>query len=406
MNRFNFNPQQGAKKWGIILFFGLSLIIWIGCVDNQKMSTEPGEDQINVLSINSESSFSIVDLEDREFTLNKENVQVQAAIAAQESCIDSLLALAEVVGVGTGMTEDSSSLSIVVMTMSEMGNQLPDSLNSLPVVEMVTGEITALNATASLGKRGSGNMVGQDVDPTTKLPRPVPIGVSGGHFSVSGGTIGCRVRSSEDDDDDDEDDDDVSIFALSTNSVFAANNAASIGDNILQPSLFDGGQNPQDAIATLADFEPIEFSPTANNIMNAAIALTSVDSLNKFTPPDGYGKPKKNSVEASIGMKVRKYGRSSRLTKSKVEAINVTVEVNFSAGVARFVNQIVISKKKFSTFGDSGALIVAKKSPNKRKPVALLFALGEGVTIASPIQPILDRFGVKIDGPGNSGGED
>ena len=154
MNRFNFNPQQGAKKWGIILFFGLSLIIWIGCVDNQKMSTEPGEDQINVLSINSESSFSIVDLEDREFTLNKENVQVQAAIAAQESCIDSLLALAEVVGVGTGMTEDSSSLSIVVMTMSEMGNQLPDSLNSLPVVEMVTGEITALNATASLGKRG------------------------------------------------------------------------------------------------------------------------------------------------------------------------------------------------------------------------------------------------------------
>jgi len=60
-----------------------------------------------------------------------------------------------------------------------------------------------------------------------------------------------------------------------------------------------------------------------------------------------------------------------------------------------FEDQIAISGVggAFSDSGDSGALIVDAVT---RRPVALLFSGGIDITFASPIQPVLDRFGVEI----------
>jgi hypothetical protein len=62
---------------------------------------------------------------------------------------------------------------------------------------------------------------------------------------------------------------------------------------------------------------------------------------------------------------------------------------------AFFKDQIAISGVggAFSDSGDSGALIVDAVT---RRPIALLFGGGIDVTFASPIQPVLDRFGVEI----------
>ena len=97
-----------------------------------------------------------------------------------------------------------------------------------------------------------------------------------------------------------------------------------------------------------------------------------------------------------------KYGRTTSQTKGQVYAINATVNVGYDWGVARFVNQIIITPGSFSAGGDSGSLIVidgkGKNKADDRKPVGLLFAGSAFITVANPIDAVLTWFGVTIDG--------
>jgi hypothetical protein len=190
------------------------------------------------------------------------------------------------------------------------------------------------------------------------------------------------------------------VYALSNNHVYADENNASIGDNVLQPGPYDGGQDPRDAIGTLYDFEPIVLYPFGLNTIDAAIALTSTDKLTKATPADGYGAPKSTTVTASVGLEVRKYGRTTGQTSGQVTAINAIVNVGYDSGVALFVGQIIVEPGGFSAGGDSGSLVVTKSEnpDDDRKPVGLLFAGSLTMTVASPIDLVLTRFGVTIDG--------
>ena len=201
------------------------------------------------------------------------------------------------------------------------------------------------------------------------------------------------------------------MYALSNNHVYADENRASIGDNVLQPGPYDGGTegpNPLivdgDEIGTLYDFEPILFcnpypSNCPNNTIDAAIALSSTSLLGKATPSDGYGTPKSATVVPAVGMRVKKYGRTTGLSKGRIYAINATVNVGYDTDVvARFVQQIVITPGNFSAGGDSGSHIVVDGGSNDRKGVGLLFAGSPSVTIANPIGAVLNAFGVTIDG--------
>jgi hypothetical protein len=185
---------------------------------------------------------------------------------------------------------------------------------------------------------------------------------------------------------------------LSNNHVYANENLASIGDDVIQPGTFDGGSSPADDIGTLADFEPIVFSTSANNVIDAAIASTTTSLVGNATPSDGYGTPKSTPVAAQLRMKVMKYGRTTSQTNGTIIGINGTFLVGYDSGTARFVNQIEISGGSFSAGGDSGSLIVVQKGGDKLKPVGLLYAGGGGSTIANPIDVVLDRFGVTVDG--------
>ena len=94
---------------------------------------------------------------------------------------------------------------------------------------------------------GGDNNCFEGGDTTARCDRPVPIGVSTGHPSITAGTIGARVTNG------------TEFWALSNNHVYAATNSATNGDNVLQPGTVDGGIDPADAIGTLADFEPPRF---------------------------------------------------------------------------------------------------------------------------------------------------
>ena len=86
-------------------------------------------------------------------------------------------------------------------------------------------------------------------------------------------------------------------------------------------------------------------------------------------------------------------------TLGRVTGIHATIDVDYRGRQARFVGQIVISGDGFSTGGDSGSLIVTKGLlMADRRPVGLLFAGSPTSTIANPIDLVLDRFGVTVDG--------
>ena len=314
---------------------------------------------------------------------------LNAAMAAQESVTADWLAMDGVIGTAVG--RDLSGDYVVKVYLTALGMaQLPASVAGVPVQFEITGPIRALNEPA-LADGAPVAAAADEVDRRANFPRPVPIGVSTGHTGVTAGTLGARVT------------DGGQVFALSNNHVYANNNEARPGDPLLQPGVADGGRNPTDVVATLHDFQEIAFCSNRFqcplNQMDAAIALTSTDDVGFATPDDGYGSPRDTPLEATLGTKVQKYGRTTGYTHGTVTGINAVIDVSYRGGTARFENQVLISGNGFSAGGDSGSLIVSEGFlAADRRPVGLLFAGSPTSTIANPIDIVLDRFDVTIDG--------
>lgn len=298
-----------------------------------------------------------------------------------------LLTDRNVVGTAVGLAANGQP-AIKVFTRSETVTNVPLDLEGIPVEVEVTGQFRALPAaktpSAALSKRAP-------VNPSGQFPRPVPIGVSTGNQNeCSAGTIGARVKDAQ-----------GNVFALSNNHVYALENRAALDTAIMQPGLADAQCrfDSNTAIARLYGYNVIVFSPLADNTIDAAIALSDVSLLGKATPAKGgYGTPRSQTVAASVGQSVQKYGETTRLTQSRVTGINATILVDYDSGTARFVNQIVVtSSKTFIGEGDSGSLLVTKSRAN---PVGLIFA-GDArgrMAIANPIDLVLSFFSVTIDG--------
>jgi len=241
--------------------------------------------------------------------------------------------------------------------------------------------------------------------------RPAPGGVSIGHYLITAGTLGLVVRIND------------RKVILSNNHVLANSNNAVIGDAILQPGPYDGDDD--NLIARLEDFEPIQFGtapPTcpiaegfaqvsnviskllgsshrvkafienqaAVNVMDAAIAMP-INQADVVESVLDLGVIK-DVTAPSLGMKVTKSGRTTGVTKGTITLVEATISVSYGTGKnATFEKQIITTN--MSQPGDSGSLLA---SEGKLTAVGLLFAGSDQVTIHSPIQPILDRFGAVI----------
>ncbi|MFQ5426702.1 MAG: hypothetical protein ACE5EV_06455, partial [Gaiellales bacterium] len=297
---------------------------------------------------------------------------VDAAASVRERAV-GVLSFGDVTGLGVGRADDGSPVvKAYVEKLPAVG--VPASVAGVPVEVVLTGRASA------------------QTEPQARASRPVPIGVSVGHPQVSAGTIGARVVDS------------AGVYLLSNNHVLADENEAAFGDPIVQPGPTDGGVVPDDTVAALSAFVPIDFSGGANAV-DAAIATTSGTLLSTSSPlDDGFGSPGGPSVPASVGMSVQKYGRTSGRTTGTVDAVSVTVTVCYLADIlgclkdALFVDQIAIKGDAglFSLPGDSGT------NDATRNPVGLLFAGAESAgdettSYANPIDVVLSQFGVTLD---------
>ncbi len=302
--------------------------------------------------------------------LNTQLVKVQAVKDANE---EKLLPLPNVVGVGIGYKEKSgkqtSEVCVKVYVESKVDKQklspteiIPPAYDKVKTDVHEVGRINALKFKSKI--------------------RPSTPGYSIGHYKVTAGTFGCLVR-------------DVCspcrVHILSNNHVLANSNASRIGDPILQPGHYDGGSYPADLIARLSRFVPIYFGHANRyNLVDAALALPT-NQRDVTASIVNIGIPK-GTVEAALGMKVIKSGRTTETTTGRVIGVNVSVAVGYgSPGVAYFRNQILTTN--MSKGGDSGSLLLSK---DDQLATGLLFAGSDKVTVHNNIANVLMALGVEI----------
>lgn len=217
--------------------------------------------------------------------------------------------------------------------------------------------------------------------------RPVKGGFSVGHHAVTAGTIATACY-------------DWNSFPgmpqqyyiLSNNHVLANSNNASIGDPILQPGVFDGGNYPQDMIGRLSRFIPIQFkTPTTAplNYVDAAIAEVPFHLADREIYWIGYVK---DLYEApGLNEVLQKTGRTTNFTTGRVISVNATIDVNYGAGrVARFSRQILTTN--MSAGGDSGSMV----TDLKERAVGLLFAGSNMVTVINNIYYVQRLLGIRL----------
>jgi len=305
------------------------------------------------------------------------------ALAAQAKHTGRLMADREVLGTGVGRLSDGSPEVTVFARNASAAARVPRDLDGIPVTVEVTGEITTLPEVADASPRARPGG-GGSVRPTD-YARPAYVGMSTGNANeCASGTIGAKISKGG------------ATYALSNNHVYARENAASPGETIYQPGRYDlnCASGSQYAWGTLDSYRSISWS--GNNTVDVALAkVNNATQLSASTPPGGYGTPSATTASASVGLAVMKYGRTTGLTTGTVTGINVTIRVQYTDGIATFVNQVQIkgSQGAFSRAGDSGSLIVTQAG---RNPVALLFAGGQTSTFGNPIGPVLQAVGGSI----------
>lgn len=252
----------------------------------------------------------------------------------------------------------------------------------------------------------------------TGTQRPASPGVSIGHYKVSAGTFGAVVRDRASGE----------ALILSNNHVLAnltngADGRAAVGDPILQPGLYDGGNKDSAVIGNLRRFVPIQRQSIApvcriarlfESMLNRAIGVARPQYRVQVWRENELPNLVDCAVAAPVApeavaddilevgaiagikevtpaMTVKKSGRSSGLTASFVLATNVTLKVGMSySEYGVFADQILAGP--MSMPGDSGSLVLS----DDNFAVGLLFAGSEQATMFTPIGRVLDALNVSF----------
>jgi hypothetical protein len=334
-------------------------------------------------------------------------VETETVSQVKERFKETILRKPNVVGVGTGFKEvrgrrttDLCVVALVRVKVPRAGLAEEELVPSR--VEGILTDVVEVGTLRALQTR-------------TDRWRPAPGGVSIGHFKVTAGTLGTAVRDRASGE----------RLILSNNHVLANSNQATVGDAILQPGAIDGGSPNSDTLARLERFVEIQFNqepptcgiaklvadllnglarlvgsrhrlrviqenPQAVNRVDAAVAkpLNPADLLPEILDIGEV----QGTVAPTLGMAVRKSGRTTGFTTGQVNVIETTVTVTYGENrTARFEGQFVTTP--MSQGGDSGSLLVDGETP---RAVGLLFAGSAQATIYNPIQDVLEALQIDL----------
>ena len=321
----------------------------------------------------------------------------RASGGARALSIDSLAGHGNIQGVAIGGGDEISALA---------AGTPGDSTLTLYVAEPASTDEMRSVLVESLGVKAAGdiplkvNVTGViRAFPHTFKERPSLCGTSVAHQKVTAGTQGCLCFGRQDPRKN-------RVMILSNNHVLANSNDAKAGDCVCQPGPADGGSCPGDKVAVLERFVPLDFS--GPNVVDCATAWAWPDRVRVEQVYLSGGKPTffrtgRTPVEPKVGMAVGKSGRTTQLTKGRIDGLGGSITVSYgTAGVAHFRDAIVIKsaagKGPFGQPGDSGSLIWQWESGVA--PVGLLFAggsnpaTGEQFTMANPIDSVMSALDI------------
>jgi hypothetical protein len=206
-----------------------------------------------------------------------------------------------------------------------------------------------------------------------------PCRVVGGYVYV--GTLGAIVK------------DNVSgnPMMLSNFHVMCIDNGFHIGDTQAQPGLVDAGTCPADVVGSLA-------RESLGGSVDCAVADITAARGTACEIVDIGTIAGTNTV--SLGEAVRKRGRTTGLTYGIVDSVNLSVNIDYGAGIGTktLTNQIGVKpdtahNAKFGDHGDSGSVVV-----NGSTEVVGLHFAGDstGYGIANPIAAVLSALNVQM----------
>jgi hypothetical protein len=299
-------------------------------------------------------------------TTQTNTAAIDHAIEVQNRNTDALMEIPNVIGTGVGYN-DEGKVAIYLFTGDSYGSQgYPSFVEGIPTYVKYVGTVRAYGYTG-------------------QYRNPFWSGVSiGNDKECAAGTLGCVVTKGG------------KNYILSNNHVLARENQAKSNELIDQPGRYEVNCGASQAVAKLSQFINIEMKPKANNTVDAAIAEITWPGGITSTMADNLYTPTSTPVNASLGMQVQKVGRTTGRTQGVVNAVNVTVTVQYSRGQARFIQQVYITPGTFSAAGDSGSLICENNGSSNPNPVALLFAGSNSGTFANTIQNVLGSLAVQI----------
>lgn len=208
--------------------------------------------------------------------------------------------------------------------------------------------------------------------------RPVvPAGVSVSHPKITAGTLGCYLWLNG------------KAYIISNNHIIADFGQGKIGDDIIQPGSFDGGEDPQDTIAHLSWFSPYnKIGPNKLDIATAEVLPQYIDDR-IIDLQAGAQLASVSPADARLGERVVKSGRTTGITVGQVANTSVAVSVGgFPWGVLIFEDCLLI--EGLCQGGDSGSAVIGIDTGNL---VGLLFAGSDNEYYAIKISNIIRALG-------------
>jgi hypothetical protein len=344
-------------------------MLWACAEDTSNVAPTPQNDVLAAVSAN--------------------RAEFDRAVTIHNRHIPEILATRDVAGTAVSADENGKPVITIYTKQQTPPGQLKKEFEGVRVVEQVSGEIRPFKSS------GGGGVSGQ-----APQAAPVKMGTSGGwRYDLAngyccGGTLGSLIQKGG------------SKYILSNYHVLYADitnggnsRVASAGDPVIQPGLIDVNCNANGSLNIGTLVSNGGSLPMGGNAVDAGIALVTPGQVDETGAILNVGTLSATTQAASVGMAVKKMGRTTGLTRSSVSAINgafsITYENECAGGTSftqSYTNQIVIanSRCKFQNGGDSGSLLVQDVTTNPRA-VGLCFASVRQARhrVANPISAVL-----------------
>ena len=339
--------------------------------------------------------------------LDHRHAGVRAVMALQADVTPDLMSTPAVLGTAVGV-DDSSQPVLVVFVDHENGGMAAAIRSVPPRLRGVATRIELTEKFRAFAAPPKGAGGGGGVSHKAIQAPSIQLGTSGGWRNdlangyCCGGTLGALVWVGG------------ARHILSNYHVFEAdivnggNGVATTGDFIIQPALIDVNCHAGRAqnVATL-----VRRSSLPGSNVDCSIAMVIPGMVRADGSILEIGPVSSQTVEAKLNQAVKKSGRTTGLTRSKVSGLNATISVAYenecagsTAFTKTFSGQIVIANRgtKFLAGGDSGSLMVEDVSDLTSLPrpraVGLLFAGSSSTAIANPIGEVLSFLGATMVG--------